>query len=180
MDSVQQDVKQLRNSSFSLMALLGSLVNRNRRTDVFGNVMLQMFLPAMSAATEAEDRSLTLTELTRVAAALSVYRAREGEYPQQLADLVPAILARMPLDLYSGKPFLFERKKDGGHLLYSVFRNSNDNGGTDISGDVIDGEWVDEVPEGFRASWPEGDLVIRVPVPEFKMPETPVGNKFGP
>ena len=133
------------------------------------NVLLNLLLPALRVANEADDRSVALLDLTRVAAALAVYRAENGEYPQELAALVPNILAEIPVDWYSGDSPLYQLKDDGGYLLYSVFENGADDNGTDLSGEIIKGEWVDETPEDFNYN--ASDLVIRVPVPEFKLPE---------
>ena len=132
------------------------------------DTMLLLLLPAQQAAAEAEDRSRTLSDLTRVSAALAVHRARNGNYPEQLAELVPGILPEMPLDLYSDEPFIYQRKDDGGYLLYSVFTNGDDDGGTDVHGEIVAGEWVDEPQD---VDWNQSDLVIRVPVPPFRLPE---------
>ena len=175
---IQIELGQLGQARFSPLALLGSLVSRNRRTDMFGNLLLQNFLPAVNAAKEAEDRSSVLLEMTRVEAALAVYRAREDEYPEKLAQLMSDVQPRMPLDLYSERPFLYERKPDGGYLLYSVFSNGTDDGGTHYDGEIIEGEWVDEEDSDF--DYNRSDIVIRVPVPKFKMPEPPTGDEFGP
>ena len=71
----------------------------------------------------------------------------------------------MPIDLYSEKPFKYERKPDGGYLLYSVFTNGKDDRGTNRRGEIVDGEWVTKVSD---IDYENSDLVFRVPVPEFK------------
>ena len=90
----------------------------------------------------------------------------QGEYPEKLEQLIPAVIPKLPLDMYSEKPFLYRRMEDGGYLLYSVFENGIDDRGTNMGGDIIDGEWVDQQPDGF--DYDQSDLVIRVPVPTFK------------
>lgn len=165
-DRIDSDLDQLGATLSSPRAWIG-VVSRNQRSKIITDVLLSLFLPAIQAASNAQDRSMTSTKLTRVGAALAVYRAQHGEYPEQLADLAPEILSALPLDLYSGKSFLYERKQDGGYLLYSVFENGADDGGTDTSGEIVSGEWVDEPQDVDRD---KADLVIRMPVPKFRLP----------
>ncbi len=63
-------------------------------------------------------------------------------------------------------------------VLYSLFENGLDDGGTDVSGDVIQGEWVDEQQEVDFVS--ANDLVIRLPVPQLKLPEVVTPNESAP
>lgn len=156
-DRIEKDLQQLEAMIKSPIASIGGLFSRNQRSALVGDMMQVLFLPAVQAASQVEDRSQTTSALTRTAAALAVYRARHGEYPDELAALVPDVLPELPLDLYSEKPFIYERKSDGGYLLYSVFENGVDDGGTDIGKD-------------------QADLVIRVPVPPFKLPEPSVAR----
>jgi len=152
-----------------------------RRSQVISDILICLLLPATEAVLDGQDRANVELDLTRLAAALAVYRAEQKEYPEQLADLVPTVLPKLPIDLYSGKSFLYERKDDGGYLLYSVFENGSDDGGDSQGGEVIDGEWLkqgtSEQPEDFDSS--ETDLVIRVPVPAFEFPEPPSQENFG-
>ena len=175
-DSIDDKISQLSAGINSPSALIGSVMNYQRRSEMASNILVSLMLSAMPAAFNAEDRTRTLLELTRLAAALAVYRAEQGAYPEQLADLVPGVLSKLPVDLYSEKSFLYERKDDGGYLLYSVFENGIDDGGDScMNGEVIDGEWTqqgtNEQPEGFDYS--KSDLVIRVPVPAFEYPTLP-------
>lgn len=158
--------------------LLGGLVSSQARTELLADVFASLMLPALQAAHRAEERGEVLWQMTRVAAALAVYRAEQGEYPDTLDALVPDILAVMPLDVYSGQPFLYERKPDGGYLLYSVFENGKDDGASDLGGDIVRGEWKTEEQEQDgtqedRVDYNESDMVIRVPVPSFQLPEWP-------
>jgi hypothetical protein len=89
-----------------------------------------------------------------------------------LEELVPAILPTVPLDLYTEQPFIYQRKDDGGYLLYSVSDNGIDDGGTNRDGEIINGEWVEEEPDDFDRE--ATDEVLRVPQPGFKFPELPM------
>jgi hypothetical protein len=168
---INRDLSQLSASIKRPSALIGGVLSRHQRSKMVANVMVSVFLPAMQAARHAEERGMTTTELTRVAATLAVYRAQHEEYPEQLAELVPEILPEMPLDMYSGKPFIYERKPDGGYLLYSVFENEVDDDGSSFDGEIVEGEWVEG--ENNTVDYGKSDLVIRMPVPEFTMPVPP-------
>ena len=172
-DDIDADLSQLTSRLSSPMGWIGGVVSRNRRSEIAADVLLSLFLPAIRSASIAGDRAVSSLEMTRISAALAVHRARHGEYPEQLTALVPKILPEMPLDLYSGRPFIYQRKPDGGYLLYSVYENGVDDGGTDHSSEIIDGDWVDERPEDFSYGSQEHDLVIRQPVPEFELPDPP-------
>jgi hypothetical protein len=116
---------------------------------------------------EVEDRAFTKLELRRLAAALAVYRAEHGQYPDTLDELTPEIVPQLPLDLYSDQPFIYRRDADGqGYVLYSVYLNGVDDGGTDWRGEIVKEQWVDppHVPVD------QSDLVIRLPVPPLKLP----------
>ncbi len=162
------------------VALLSGLFNCTHRSEVVGNFILGMMLPASQAVFNAEDRNRAQLEMTIVTAALAVYRIEHGEYPEQLDELVPSVLPKLPIDLYSNKPFLYERRGNG-YLLYSVFENGADDGGTDQSGEIIAGEWLEEQSgdNDYSNSDPSNsDLVIRVPMPELKFPTAPDDNQY--
>lgn len=166
-DLIEQDLDRLSNE-VSPLDWISALFSRNQRSKMMADSLALYWISALGAQSRAQDRSLATLELTRVAAALAVYRAQHGEYPENLAALVPDILPEFPLDLYSDKPFHYQRKPDGGYLLYSVGDNGIDDGGTDYTGEIVSGEWVDQ---SQVIEMDKSDLVIRVPVPPFRLPE---------
>jgi hypothetical protein len=110
--------------------------------------------------------------LTIIAAALALHRFEEGSYPDNLEQLVPEIIKELPIDLYSGRQFIYQRKVDG-YLLYCVNDDGEDNQGTDFGGKIIKGEWASEEQD---VDYQESDIVIRMPLPEFKIPELETAN----
>ena len=133
-----------------------------------------LLLPSLNSPDNAADRAVTRLELTCVAAALAVYRSANDAYPETLAALVPVCLDSMPIDLYSGKPFLYERRGDG-YLLYSVFENEADDNGTDGACGIVDGEWV---TSSDPSSDPDmSDLVVRLPRVGILISGAPVKKK---
>src|SRR5262249_58284858 len=79
---------------------------------------------------------------------LAGYGAEQGRYPKELEALAPAHLARVPQDLFSGKPLIY-RPGETGYLLYSVGPNGKDEGG----------RGPEDEPSG-------DDLAVRMPPPE--------------
>ena len=109
--------------------------NRGHRSAAVGDSLLAMLQPALSNWSDALTRGHAQFELTRTAAALAAWRAdREPgspEYPERLDDLVPGYLAAVPIDPFSEKPFIYERRGDG-YLLSSVGVDGVHDGGDDI------------------------------------------------
>ena len=144
------------------------LVSRERRSEAIAEVFISLTTPAMKSICESQDSADTRRDLAIVAAALAVYRLKHGEHPEELEQLAPGILEEVPIDLYSEQPFIYRRMPEGGYLLYSVYLNGIDDGGTDLDGEIIGGEWADD-PQEFEQD--DCDLVIRVPFPAFQLPE---------
>jgi hypothetical protein len=83
--------------------------------------------------------------------ALQGHRAEHGEFPDDLADLVPGYLSAVPKDPFSNKPFIYRRQPTG-YLLYSVGPDGKDDGGRPFDyntdrGDIRLDPPSDEVPE---------------------------------
>jgi type II secretory pathway pseudopilin PulG len=171
---IQQLVAQVRTPT----SWLAGVVSRQQRSKLVASIMLGMFLPAVNAAVAAEDRSNASLELLRLAAALAVYRAEHGSYPERLDELVPGVLDSLPVDLFGGKPFAY--KRDGaGYLLYSFGQNGGDDGGSNEQLRILKGRPIDELAEAAAQSpgtvMPSGadDMSIRVPRPAFELPNLP-------
>lgn len=75
------------------------------------------------------DISRVQHRLTLLAAALAVYRAEHGAYPETLQALVTGnVLAKLPVDPFTDGAFVY-RRAEGGYVLYSAGENGKDNGG---------------------------------------------------
>ena len=160
MNSIEQDLTDLRGSIFKPARMFGGIFSCNVRSEWIADMMILLLFPSIFGLDNAEDRAVARLELTRVTAAMAVFRSANDVYPETLAALVPVCLDSMPTDLYSGKPFLYECRGDG-YLLYSVFENGTDDNGTDGSWGIVDGEWV---TLRDSSSDPDmSDLVVRLP-----------------
>lgn len=93
-------------------------------------------MPAVGGVVKTQWRQQQEVALRTLAIALAAYRVDHGRYPTKLAALVPTYLAKVPRDLFSGRPLKYRRRKDGGVLLYSVGPDDKDEGGNPIWDDV--------------------------------------------
>ncbi len=107
--------------------------------------------------------------------ALAVYRAEHGSYPESIDQLVPAVLERLPVEVFSGKPFVYKRSADG-FLLYGVGVNGVDEGGSNERYRVLKGQSIDSLDEvqaeSQQSQIPKDadDNSILVPRPAFELP----------
>jgi hypothetical protein len=172
--AIEQRIEEARSPG----SLFASAISRRQRSKLVSGMMLALFLPALQAATTAEDRANTTLELTRLAAALAVFRAEHGAYPQKLDELVPGVLDQLPVDFNSSKPFMYQ--PDGaGYLLYSIGANARDDGGSNQMMRLLNGRDLNEMDtaevEKLEPTIPAGadDWIIRMPRPAFEFPKSP-------
>lgn len=100
-------------------------------------------------------RTLAMVHAARVAVAVALYRLDRASLPATLDDLIPAYLASLPIDPYSGKPVLLAIES-GGYVAYSVGPNRRDDHGRLAS--------ATPRPIGTRVPF-DGDLGIRIQHP---------------
>jgi hypothetical protein len=72
----------------------------------------------------------TRRQLVEVGLALEIFKAGNGHYPSELAELTPSILGQVPIDLFADKPLIY-KQIGSGYLLYSIGINMKDDGGKD-------------------------------------------------
>ncbi len=150
--------------------LLGSC-SRGHRSVFVSDAWHALFLPATGGGLNALTRGQASFNLTRTAAALAAWKADRAagdeSYPETLAALVPQYLPAVPLDPFTDQPFIYERR-GAGYLLASVGDNGVYDGGDDMNGWIVRGEWQTSRQEVDSRKW---DLVVRMPVPP--RPATP-------
>ena len=102
--------------------ILGGLLNRGQRSAAVGDELAAMLVPALGSFLQASTRAHASFDLTRTAAALAAWKADravgEDPYPETLDALVPKYLPAVPLDPFTDRPFIYERRGDG-YLLAS-------------------------------------------------------------
>ena len=152
--------------------MLHSVVSTRARSELLSDVMLSLMIPATFAATKAEDRCTMHRRLIEIAIALAEYRHEHDDYPESLSPLVPEFLEGIPRDLYNNARPIYKRRETG-YLLYSVYENEVDDGGTDYGGYVVRGNYVDV---RSNIAMDQSDQVIRIPVPRFRIPPMDTDN----
>jgi hypothetical protein len=75
---------------------------------------------------QAMVESIMLANRTGLACRL--YKSRTGRYPGTLDELVPGLLAEVPIDPFTGKPMVYRREGEG-FVVYSLGSNQKDDGG---------------------------------------------------
>lgn len=74
-------------------------------------------------------RNQTRLQITITAVALHRFRARHGQFPESLTELVPDLLDEVPADWMNGKSLRYQRKTPDEFRLWSVGKDGIDQGG---------------------------------------------------
>lgn len=90
--------------------------------------LTKLVLPHLSPVMMKEATLEALIDAARIGLACRIYRNQEGRFPEKIADLVPHILGREPLDPFTGKSFIYKLRENG-FIVYSVGTNKKDDMG---------------------------------------------------
>ena len=88
----------------------------------------RMFLPSFTRAVTVLGQSSARLRCARAGLALERFRLKRGQWPQDLADLVPELLRDIPVDPFDEQPLRYART-DRGVVVYSVGEDEVDDGG---------------------------------------------------
>lgn len=98
---------------------------------IFAFIVLTRLARPVVEDRQAEKLADALEQLAIVGAAVERYRVETGDFPTELAKLVPDYLTDVPTDPYRKKQApVYRREKSGEVLLYSVGPDKKDNDGT--------------------------------------------------
>jgi hypothetical protein len=86
-------------------------------------------LPALDRVSEVQTRHQAEIDICRTGLTLKLYKAKNGNYPEKLASLVPEFLKEVPTDPFSGENLKYSHYI-GGFKLYSIGSNMRDDFGT--------------------------------------------------
>ena len=93
---------------------------------------MQTFAPNFSKAAQTSIRNQVFIREATAVCALERFHVARGDYPQQLDELVPGFMEKLPHDPSDGRPFRYQRL-DGNHfLLYAPGWNGKDDGGNKL------------------------------------------------
>ncbi|MFI4877190.1 MAG: hypothetical protein ACIALR_17680 [Blastopirellula sp. JB062] len=142
-------------------AVAAAILNQSARGEMVAQMLAGLLIPAVSQASQAEERVNAQRQLLLVVVALEKYKIETGTYPDTLTPLVDRIDPRLLQDPFAQGLLRYERRPPG-YLLYSVFHNRQDDGGDSQSGEIVDGDWTNGPPtNGYQ----NADQVIRLPLP---------------
>jgi hypothetical protein len=105
-----------------------------------------LLMPAVVKTHSKAAHAQTAAHQAAIACALQRYRHKHGQYPNELAALVPEFMAKIPHDVIGGKPMGYKSGKS--YVLYSVGWDEKDDSGT--PGKVLwddKGDWVWRYPQ---------------------------------
>jgi hypothetical protein len=75
-----------------------------------GGLITNLYMkPYLKKLTKDSIDVLTRRALARLALALTAYRSKNGHYPETMEELLPAYLARVPVDPLAGQPLRMQR-----------------------------------------------------------------------
>jgi len=101
-------------------------------------VSARLVIPAASRALETQDRLVAQCDLAEMAIYLKQFKMKTGSYPEKLDAIVLEYIRELPVDPFTGTPYVY-RKEGDGFVLYSVGVNlADDNGEPDgRAGDIV-------------------------------------------
>jgi hypothetical protein len=115
-------------------------------TQLTSRGLVGVLLPALDAAIVAEKKWKTHRSMFQIGLSLAEYRIDHKAYPNQLNELVPKYIARVPVDDFRSRELLYQRTDDG-YMFYSLGKNGRDDGGKSYDED----EDADDVT--IRVPW---------------------------
>ncbi len=99
------------------------------------SILSSIYLPRIENEYVREWHVRMKLGMARSAIAVERFRRANGRFPARLADLVPAYLDAVPLDIYAPTESFVQMttRDDGSFLIYSIGRNGRDDGGMEHS-----------------------------------------------
>ncbi len=91
-------------------------------------VLSREYLPSLTRAVEAQARNEAQLDLFQMGLSIEQYHARNGAYPTTLDAIASDVGGRVPVDPFTGQPYIYKPSGDS-FLLYSVGSNAVDDGG---------------------------------------------------
>jgi hypothetical protein len=177
LDQIFADIERIRTEMWTSSKLAMSVISRRQRSRLAATIFVNQFISELQMVASSENRTNSDLELTRLAAALAVYRAERASYPKTLAELVPSVLDKLPIDVYQVKPYVYKRTDDG-YLLYSCGENGVDDAGSNKLSNMFEGRNVNDLQKLKPPQSPDipdgaDDISIRVPQLRDTISESP-------
>lgn len=90
--------------------------------------MMGVLIPNFSATLLKRATLEAMYDTARIGLACKVYKNLNGDFPEKLAELPPEILEKIPVDPFTGEPFIYKKDEEG-FIVYSIGSNQRDDGG---------------------------------------------------
>lgn len=87
-----------------------------------------MLFPELTTVMFKKATLEALLDTARIGIACKIHKNANGSFPENMELLSPGILTEIPLDPFTGKPFIY-RLQDTGFIVYSLGSNLKDDGG---------------------------------------------------
>jgi hypothetical protein len=108
----------------------GNVWNATDFDSAYRRAILAPLLLPISEVHPALDREEARYRTLCVVLAGQAFQRDHGRFPNTLDELVPEYLDEIPIDNYDGKPLKYRFDPDG-PIVYSVYENSSDEGGSE-------------------------------------------------
>jgi len=94
--------------------------------------------PAFAQSCQAQARHEAMLDLIQLGILIEQHHARTSSYPESLDVIARDLGTSLPVDPFTGEPYLYQSSDDG-FLLYSIGQNLIDDGGRhdSRSGDIV-------------------------------------------
>lgn len=134
-----------------------AILGRELPAKSFGNTVWQILRHRVIASAIAPSSlqipvkcamAQTASDEAAIACALERFRLAKGKYPENLDELEPQHISKLPTEVINGEPFRYRKTGNGKFVLYSVGWNEKDDGGTPGKNlfDDKEGDWVWQYP----------------------------------
>jgi hypothetical protein len=102
-----------------------ALENEVEQDKSLTNMVCDILFPAFANVSIGRASHQAMAEVTRAGAAVLVWRARQGPFP----DSLEAVMNPVPVDPFDGKPLRY-RREGAGFVVYAVGKDGKFDGGT--------------------------------------------------
>ena len=150
MANMEEELQKMSESINSTTAIRAFLGGPEFRGKMMGRILVPMLMPALSAATTAEQRIQICDDLSYFTFSIAAFKAETGSYPNSLEELSDKIEGDYPIDRFSNEDFLYRRNGDG-FIVYSVGPNGNDDNGDGVFNEKYSNN-TDDYGRGYQSS----------------------------
>jgi len=91
-------------------------------------VLSKRIVPDVSTVSVKQAILEAMFGAIQIGTACKIYHNRHGRYPAKLDELTPDVISVVPLDPFTGKPFVYKLRQDS-FLVYSLGSNQRDEEG---------------------------------------------------